>query len=54
MRKPVASRPIAVRGSVRRMAQAFRTELTVMIRPQSGLIAVTQSIGERLAAHAPV
>ena len=30
------------------------TELTVMIRPLSGLIAVAQAMGERLAADAPV
>ena len=29
------------------------TELTVMIRPLSGLIAVAQAMGERLAADAP-
>ena len=29
------------------------TELTVMVRPLSGLIALAQAMGERLAADAP-
>ena len=35
-------------------ADGLITELTVMIRPLSGLIALAQAMGERLAADAPV
>jgi SnoaL-like domain len=35
-------------------ADGLITELTVMVRPLSGLIALAQAVGERLAADAPV
>jgi SnoaL-like domain len=34
-------------------ADGLITELTVMVRPLSGLIALAQAMGERLAAEAP-